>query len=167
MNAPSSGLFFYHNDASNCGPRDSHADIVAQLQEMYWDYGKLQLGSALTAENDVTDPFQIIPIYNTIVNQVGMTKRDETFVSMGIFIQINEFEVHVDSDPFIIIRRGAGSCLSLRRRRHRDSPPRENWEVLAVDCPTMLCDKDQIRMQTNAECTRHMYFEFQQSITGL
>ena len=166
MNAPS-GLFFCYNDTSNCGSRDSHAVIVAQLQEMYLDYGKLQLGSAMTAENDVTDPFQIIPIYNSIVNQVCMTKRDEMFVPMGIFIQINEFEVHVDSDPFIIIRRAAGSCLSLRRRRHRDSPPRENWEVLAVDCPTVLCDKDQIRIQTNAQGSQHMYYDFQQLISAL
>jgi len=97
MNAPS-GLFFCYNDTSNCGSRDSHAVIVSQLQEMYWNYGKWQLGSAMTAENDVTDPFQIIPIYNSIVNQICMTKRDEMFVAMGIFIQINEFEVHVDSD---------------------------------------------------------------------
>jgi len=166
MNAPS-GPLFYHNDASNCGPRNSHAVIVAQLQEMYEDYGKIQLGSAMTAENDVTDPFQIIPIYNSIVNQIGMTKRDEMFVPMEIFIQINEFEVHVDSDPFIIIKRGAGSCLSLRRRRHRDSPPGDDWQVLAVDCPTMLCDKDQIRVQANAQGSHHMYFEFQELINAL
>jgi len=95
---------------------------------------KIKLG-AMTAENDATDPFQIIPI---IVNQIGMTKRDEMFVAMEIFIQINEFEVHVDSDPFIIIRRGAASCLSLRRRHHRDSLPlRDNWAVLTVDCLIM------------------------------
>jgi len=166
MNAPS-GHTFYDNDECNCGPGDAHAVIVAQFREIYWDSGELQLGSPMTGENDGTDPFQIIPIYNSIVNQVGMKRRDEMFVPMWDFIQINEFEVHVDSNPFIIIRRGTGSCLSLRRRHHRDSPPRENWGVLAVDCPTTLCDKDQIRMQTNAEGSHHMYFEFQQLINSL
>jgi hypothetical protein len=149
MNAVS-GPLFYHNEAINCRPRNSHAVIVAQLQEMYEDYGKFQLGSAMTAENDVTDPFQIIPTYNSMVNQIGMTKRDEMFVSTEIFIQINEFEAHVDSDPFIIIRRGAGSCLSLRRRHNCDSPLRDNWEVLAVDCPTM---RDGRTLAETSQCT--------------
>jgi len=147
MNAPS-GPLVYHNDPSNCGP----LDIVARLQEFYWDYEEFQW-----------DPFQTIPIYKSIVNQVSMTQRD----GMGIFIPINEFEIHVDSDPFIIIRRGAESCLSLRHKRHRDSPQRDNWEILDVGRPTMLCDKDQIRMQTNAEYPHNMYFEFQQLINGL
>jgi hypothetical protein len=146
------------------GPRDTHAVIVAQFREIYGDCDRLQMKIATTSENDIMNISQIIPIYSSIVNQVGVEDIDENSVLIDCCIQRNEFEIHVDSDPFIIIRRGVGSRLSLRRRCSCNSSPKEDWEVLAIDHPNILCDRDQIRLQITTESEHHVHFEFQQLI---
>jgi hypothetical protein len=134
MDTPS-GPSVHHNDECKCreddgfdnyedilpGPRDAHSVIVAQFQEMHLDCGRLQLSSATTGENNVTDISQIIPIYSSIVNQVGVQDVDEKCVPVDCCIQRNEFEIHIDSDPFIIIRRvshcGGAAIVTRRQKR--------------------------------------------------